>query len=95
MRRSNVRVLKPASQHQAEAAGAREDLGGVAAEVQMAALATIGLSQELEDPEGDGLAIGHWLFRLAHKLRQIDDRLSPIDMEATKRKLDQVVGGSS
>jgi hypothetical protein len=95
MRRSNVTVLKPASRHQAEAASALEDLGGVASEVQMAALATIGLSQELDDTAGNGLAIGNWLFRLAHKLRQIDDKLSPIDMEATKIKLETVMGGWS
>lgn len=87
MRRSNITVLKPAAQHDAEAAAAREDLAVVATEVEMAALATIGLSHELDDPEGDGPAIGHWLFRLAHKLRQIDEALSPLDVKATKRKI--------
>jgi hypothetical protein len=88
MRRKFKPVKKPAAQHEAETRLIGDDLGRMATEIKLAAFAAVGMAEDLNgDGEGQGLA--NWLHDLSDRLSDVGGRLSPIDIEATKRALDQ------
>jgi len=59
-------------------------------EIDLAALAVIGLRVELDDDPA--LIIADRLRLVSDRLDDINDRLSPVDMEATKLKLASIEG---
>jgi hypothetical protein len=81
-------VMKPAEQQRAEMREIGDDIGRMASEVKLAAFAATGMAEDLNgDGEGHGLA--NWLHAISDRLSDVGGRLSPIDIEATKRALDQ------
>ena len=89
MRRSSVVVLKPRARHEAETAGIGDEPSEVQSEIEIAALAVLGLTTDFGDDaaDADGQKITNLLRAAARKLDNIGERLSPLDIEATRRKL--------
>jgi len=72
------------------AATASRRLYEIRNEIDLAALAVIGLRVELDDDPA--LIIADRLRLVSDRLDDINDRLSPVDMEATKLKLASIEG---
>ena len=85
-------ALKPAAQHEAETRGIGDELSEIRNEIELAALAVVGLGEYLDDDNGSGLIIANRLRLVSDKLDDINDRLSPVDIEATKLKLASIEG---
>ena len=82
-------VARQAAQHAAATFLIGDDISDIATEIRLAALAVVGLAEELN---GDGQDLSNWLNKISGKVRGVGERLSLIDIEATKRKLDEVLG---
>jgi enoyl-CoA hydratase/carnithine racemase len=81
-------IRKPAAQHQAETANIDGELCTIATELDRAALAELGLINEIDESNPDGESIADWLRGISAKVNDIVTRLSPIDIDATKRALE-------
>lgn len=74
MRRPNVKVLKPAAQHEAETAHVGDDLGDIATEIAIAALAVTGLGEE-QNADG-AVPISNMLHALAERVRDVGEAVA-------------------
>jgi hypothetical protein len=84
------RFHKPKARHDAETRGIPDELSEITSEIELAMLAVIGLGEDLDDSEGHAMMIAGRLSLAARDLKRIMERLSPIDIEATRRALAKV-----
>jgi hypothetical protein len=81
-------VKKQAAQHAATTFLIGDDISDIATEIRLAAFAVVGLAEMLNG-NGEGQGLSNWLHDISDKASDVEERLSPIDDEASKKALDK------